>query len=53
MGGSLLTIGSMAGYALLRMENVSLTWYLRFVTGKVLVGGLCGLIVFAIMAEYL
>lgn len=52
-GGSLLTIGSMAGYALLRMENVSLTWYLRFVTGKVLVGGLCGLIVFAIMAEYL
>ena len=52
-GGSLLTIGSMAGYALLRMENVSLTWYLRFVTGKVLVGGLCGLIVFAVMTECL
>ncbi len=52
-GSSMLTVGSMAGYSFMRMENVSVAWYLRFVTGKVFIGGLCGLAVFAIIAEWL
>ena len=43
VGGSLLSIGSMAGYALMKGENVSIWWYLRHITGKVLLGWLAGL----------
>lgn len=52
MGGSLLTIGTMAGYALMRMEHVTLRWYLTHVTGKVFVGWIVGLVVFYFTAEY-
>ena len=52
VGSSVLTIGSMAGYSLMRMENVSLAWYVRFISGKVIVGALAGLIVFFIVTEW-
>ena len=53
MGGSLLSIGSLAGYALMRMENVTLRWYIRHFAPKVLAGMLVGLIVFYLTIEYL
>lgn len=43
IGGCLLSIGSTAGYALMKSENVSIWWYLRHITLKVLVGWLAGL----------
>lgn len=53
MGGSLLSIGSLAGYALMRMENVTLRWYVRHFAGKVLAGWLVGLAVFYLTIEYI
>ena len=53
MGGSLLSIGSLAGYALMRMENVSLRWYIRHFAGKVLAGWLVGMLVFYLAVEYI
>ncbi len=52
LGGSVLTIGSMAGYSLMKMENVSMGWYIRFVSGKVLIGALAGLLVFFLLVEF-
>lgn len=49
IGGSLLSIGSTAGYALMKSEGVSIWWYLRHFTIKVLVGWLAGLGVYFIM----
>ena len=53
VGGSLLSIGSLAGYALMRMEDVTLRWYVRHFAGKVLAGWIAGLLVFYICIEYL
>lgn len=52
LGGSLLTIGSAGGYLLAKLENVSMGWYLRFVTPKVLLGWLAGLFIFAAIAYF-
>lgn len=52
MGGSMLTIGTMAGFVLMRMERVTLEWYVRNVTGKVFVGWIVGLVVFYFTSEY-
>lgn len=41
-GGTLLTVGSISGIMLMRMENVSLLWYLRRITPRVFVGGVVG-----------
>ena len=38
LGGSLLSIGTMAGFALMKMENVTLRWYVRHISGKILAG---------------
>lgn len=46
LGGSLFCIGTFAGFALMRMEGVSLRWYIRHISGKVLAGWLVGLLVF-------
>ena len=46
MGGSLLTIGTMAGFALWRMEGVTLRWYVRHFLPKILAGFLVGGVVF-------
>lgn len=44
-GGSILTIGSVAGVLYMQVEHVGAGWYLRHVGLKVLVGGLAGLAV--------
>ena len=38
IGGCLLTIGSISGLALMRMEHVRLGWYVKHMTPKVLLG---------------
>lgn len=43
VGGCLLPIGSTAGYALMKIENVTIWWFFRYITGKVLAGWLMGL----------
>lgn len=45
VGGSLLSTGTVAGYLLMRMEDVSFGWYLRHITPKVAAGYLSGLAV--------
>ena len=51
VGGCLLPIGTVAGYALMRHEEVSVWWWFRMISGKVLVGWLAGLVVYGII-EY-
>ena len=51
VGSSLLSIGTMAGFALMRMEGVTLSWYVRHISGKVLAGWLVGLLVFYLATE--
>lgn len=46
MGGVLLTTGSLAGFALWRMEGVSYHWYIRHFFPKVLLGFIVGALVF-------
>lgn len=46
IGGCLLPIGSIAGYALMKSEKVSIWWYLRMISGKVLAGWVAGLLVY-------
>lgn len=53
LGGSLLSIGTIAGFSLMRMEGVTLRWYIRHFTGKIFLGWLSGLAVFYIAVEYL
>lgn len=49
LGGTLLPMGTLAGCALMRMEDVSLKWYIRHFTGKVLLAWLMGLLVFFLL----
>lgn len=44
-GGSILTIGSVAGVLYMQVEHVGIGWYLRHIGVKVLIGGLAGLAV--------
>lgn len=46
MGGAMLTTGSLAGYALWRMEGVPYHWYVRHFFPKVLAGFAVGAVVF-------
>jgi len=50
IGGTLLPIGTLAGYSLMRMEGVTLRWYLRHMSLYMLAGWLLGLGVFFIQA---
>lgn len=43
VGGCLLPIGSTSGYALMKSEGVTIWWYFRHISGKVLFGWLVGL----------
>lgn len=43
VGGLLLPIGNTAGYALMRSEDMDMWWYVKHITGKVLLGWACGL----------
>ena len=52
IGSSLFSIGTMAGLALMKMENVSLRWYIRHFSGKILAGWAAGAIIFYIITNY-
>ena len=45
VGGCLLSVGSVCGLALMRAEHVSLGWYVKHMTPKVLLGFLFGYVV--------
>ena len=45
VGGCLLSVGSVSGLALMKMEHIRLGWYLRNLTIKVLIGWLLGMAV--------
>ena len=45
VGGCLLSVGSVSGLALMKMEHIRLGWYLRNLTMKVLIGWLLGMVV--------
>ena len=45
VGGCLLSVGSVSGLALMKMEHLRLGWYLRNLTLKVLAGWVIGLVV--------
>lgn len=45
IGGCLLTIGSISGLALMKMEHVQLGWYVKHMTPKVLLGWIIGFII--------
>ena len=42
VGGCLLSVGSICGIALMKMEHVSLGWYVKHLTPKVLLGWIVG-----------
>ena len=46
VGGSMLTLGTMGGFALWRMEGIQLRWYARHILPKVFLGFLVGLAAF-------
>lgn len=45
VGGSLLSVGSTSGLALMKMEHMHLGWYLKTITPKVLAGFVLGYII--------
>ncbi len=51
MGSALLCIGTLAGFALMRMEGVSLKWYVRHFTLKIFAGWSAGLFVYWLMCD--
>ncbi|MCM1107783.1 MAG: sodium:proton antiporter NhaD [Clostridium sp.] len=53
VGGCLLPIGSTAGYALMKIESVTIWWYFRYISGKVLAGWLLGLGVYFLVDLFL
>jgi len=42
VGGGMLSVGSISGLALMRAEHVTLAWYVKHVTPKVLLGWILG-----------
>ena len=53
VGGCLLSVGSVSGLALMKMEHIRLGWYLKNLSLKVLAGGLVGLAVLWLEVYYL
>lgn len=53
VGGCLLSVGSVSGLALMKMEHIRLGWYLKNLSLKVLAGGLVGLAVLWLELYYL
>jgi len=45
VGGCLLSVGSVSGMTLMKMEHIKLSWYLRTMTPKVLIGWMLGIAV--------
>ena len=52
VGGCLLSVGSVSGLALMKMEHLRLGWYLRNLTLKVLAGWVGGLVVLWLKIYY-
>jgi Na+/H+ antiporter NhaD/arsenite permease-like protein len=52
VGGCLLSVGSVSGLALMKMEHMRLSWYLKNLTLKVLAGMLVGLAVLWLELNY-
>lgn len=52
VGGCLLSVGSVSGLALMKMEHVKLGWYMKNMTLKVLLGLLVGLIILWMELNY-
>ena len=52
VGGCLLSVGSVSGLALMRMEHMRLGWYIKNLTLKVMAGGLVGLAVLWLELNY-
>ena len=52
VGGCMLSVGSVSGLALMRMENMKLSWYVKNLTLKMLAGGLVGLAVLWVEISY-
>ena len=50
MGSALLPIGTFAGFSLMRLENVTIGWYLRKMSGKILAGWMTGLLCLYLLA---
>jgi Na+/H+ antiporter NhaD/arsenite permease-like protein len=48
VGGSILSVGSLSGVALMKMENMRMGWFLRHFSWRVLVGWLLGMAVLAL-----
>jgi Na+/H+ antiporter NhaD/arsenite permease-like protein len=53
VGGCLLSVSSVSGLALMKMEHIRLGWYLKNLTLKVLAGGLVGLAVLWIELNFI
>lgn len=53
LGGSLFCLGTFSGFILMRMEEVTLRWYFRHITPKVLLGWVLGMLVFYITVEWI
>jgi hypothetical protein len=50
IGGCLLCVGTTSGIALMKMERMRITWYLRNLTPKIFAGFIIGLVI--LYAEY-
>ena len=53
VGGLLLPIGNTAGYALMKSEDVSIWWYFKHITFKVLLGWFAALGVYFLVDYFL
>lgn len=53
VGGCLLPIGNTAGYALMKSEDVTIWWYLKHITLKVLLGWFCALGIYFLVDYFL
>ncbi len=52
MGSTLLCVGTMAGYVLMRMEGVTLRWFVRHISGKIFAGWCAGLLVYWLICDW-
>ncbi len=53
VGGCLLPIGNTAGYALMKSEDVTIWWYFKHITAKVLLGWFCALGIYFLVDYFL
>lgn len=53
LGGCLLPIGNVTGYTLMKAEDASLRWYVRHISGKVLVGWIAAMLTYFVVRLFL